>query len=232
MTPTMTGPDTGAPTGTRSRVAVVLYAVIAVALLAMGTGIGMVLSPLGRDRPADESVDAGFARDMTTHHSQAVLMAQIARDRSTSPEVRLLAFDIETGQLAQMGQMRGWLQSWGLSEQSDRPVMAWMTSPHTGMGAMDAMGTAGASPMPGMATTAELDRLRSLTGRDLDVYFLQLMLRHHQGGIPMAREGADRASTSYVRNLADKIATAQAAEVTTIQRMLRTRGGVPLPGPR
>lgn len=30
------------------------------------------------------------------------------------------------------------------------------------------------APMPGMASTDELARLRSLSGRELDVYFLQL----------------------------------------------------------
>ena len=83
--------------------------------------------------------------------------------------------------------------------------------------------------MPGMATPAEMARLRSLSGRALDVYFLQLMIRHHQGGVPMAREGADRASVGYVPNLATKIAAAQTAETATMEQMLRTRGRQPLP---
>ena len=38
-----------------------------------------------------------------------------------------------------------------------------------------------------MATDAELAKMRTLTGRALDIDFLQLMLRHHQGGSAMAQ---------------------------------------------
>lgn len=40
--------------------------------------------------------------------------------------------------------------------------------------------------MPGMASPADLARLRELRGRDQDVRFCQLMIRHHQGGVAMA----------------------------------------------
>jgi len=98
---------------------VALGVICAVALLGAGAAL-TVVTGIGTDRPpAVDSVDAGFARDMATHHDQAVQMAQVVRDNSTDPAVRLLAFDIETGQLAQIGQMRGWLESWGQTGQSD-----------------------------------------------------------------------------------------------------------------
>lgn len=220
------------PARSRSRLPAVLIAVLAVALVATGGALAVITGVGGTRPPADDSVDAGFARDMITHHGQAVQMAQVARDRSTDPAVRTLAFDVETGQLAQAGQMRGWLQSWRLSQQTDRPVMGWMTGDHPGMAGMGMDGTpAGGMRMPGMASPAEMARLRSLSGRELDVYFLQLLIRHHQGGVPMAREGADRASLSYVRTLASAIVTAQSAEVVSMERMLRERGGKPLPPP-
>ena len=115
--------------------------------------------------------------------------------------------------------MRGWLQTWGLSPQTDRPVMAWMRDGHA---------MAPGELMPGMATTAEIDALRRLTGRALDVRFLQLMIRHHRGGLEMAQDAADHASEPYVRELAGKIASAQQAEVVTMEQMLRSRGGQPL----
>jgi uncharacterized protein (DUF305 family) len=200
----------------------VLVAVMAVALLVAGGGI-VVATGLGLDRaPAEDSVDAGFARDMSTHHSQAVLMAQKVQVGSTDSAVRLLAFDIETGQLGQIGQMRGWLQTWGLTPQSTLVQMSWLgDDAHMHMGA-DGL-------MPGMATTAELDRLSTLTGRAQDVLFLQLMIRHHKGGLDMAQYGAAHASEPYVRDLASKIVNAQRAEVVTMEQMLRERGGVPLP---
>jgi uncharacterized protein (DUF305 family) len=206
-----------APAGRPRALVVVLAVISAIALLAVGAGLA-VATGLGADRPPGEaSVDAGFARDMATHHVQATEMAQVVRDTGTDPTVRLTAFDIETQQLNQIGQLRGWLQTWGLTAQSDVPPMAWMGhSLEPG------------ELMPGMATTAELAKLHSLTGRALDVYFLQLMIRHHRGGLEMAEYAAAHASEPYVRDLATKIAQGQQAEVVTMERMLRERGGQPL----
>lgn len=219
----LTEPTVSAPAGTdRSRwLSRVLVAVMAVALVVTG-GALVVATGIGTDRPPGEgSVDAGFARDMSTHHAQAVLMAQKVQAGSTDDAVRLLAFDIETGQLGQIGQMRGWLQTWGLTPQSGLAPMSWL-----GGDAHQHMGAGGL--MPGMATTAELDRLTALTGRAKDLYFLQLMIRHHSGGLEMARYGAEHAREPYVRDLAGKIVAAQQAEVVTMEQMLRERGGTPL----
>ena len=50
--------------------------------------------------------------------------------------------------------------------------------------------------MPGMASPAEMDRLVNLTGNRLDVQFLRLMTRHHEGGLPMAKDAARHAGTT------------------------------------
>jgi uncharacterized protein (DUF305 family) len=62
----------------------------------------------------------------------------------------------------------------------------------------------------------------------MDVYFLQLMIRHHEGGLPMAQYGAAHATEPYVRTMASAIATAQQNEVVTMEQMLRERGARPL----
>jgi uncharacterized protein (DUF305 family) len=197
---------------------VVLGLVCAVALLGAGAAL-TVVTGVGTDRPpAVDSVDAGFARDMATHHRQAVLMAQRDRDDGADPAVRLMAFDIETGQQSQVGQMLGWLESWDQTPQTDIDPMSWMDH-----------AVEPGQLMPGMATTAELARLKSLSGKPLDVYFLQLMIRHHKGGLEMAQYGAAHASEPYVRDLAGKIVTAQQNEVVTMEQMLRERGAEPLP---
>jgi uncharacterized protein (DUF305 family) len=214
-----TQPDTAttpAPRAPRSLL-VVLAVVTAIALVAAGAGLAVAAGLGGGKAPGDSSVDVGFARDMSTHHVQATEMAQVVRDTGTDPEVRLMAFDIETQQLGQVGQMRGWLDGWGRSPQSSGPQMAWMGHSVEPGGLM-----------PGMATPAEMTKLRSLSGRALDVFFLQLMIKHHRGGLEMAQYGAQHASSDYVRQLADKIAKAQQAEVVTMERMLRARGAQPL----
>lgn len=89
----------------------------------------------------------------------------------------------------------------------------------------------GMGTMPGMASPDEITRLRSLTGRELDVYFLQLMLRHHQGGLPMARHAEQHAATAEVRVFAEKVVRAQTNDNTAMTDMLTERGAHPLPPP-
>jgi uncharacterized protein (DUF305 family) len=208
----------------------VLIAVIAAGLLAVGGGLAVALG-IGRTaEPVANSVDAGFARDMSRHHLQAVEMANLATTRSTDPDVLRLAFDIASTQTNQVGRMQGWLTLWGLPLTSG-DTMAWMDD--TEMPGMDhgAMGHADGAVMPGMATEAELAQLRGLSGTPFDVMFLQLMIRHHQGGLEMAQYGQQHASEAVVRGLARSIAETQTAETTTMEEMLRARGGTPLPAP-
>ena len=95
------------------------------AVLLIGATAGMFLTRTidgdsAAATPAAGSVEVGFAQDMSTHHLQAVTMAGWARDHSTDPEIRQLAFDIERTQLEQVGRMKGWLMLWDQPEQADR----------------------------------------------------------------------------------------------------------------
>ena len=208
-----------------------------IAVLLIGAVIGMFLTQraLGSDAqatPGAGSVEVGFAQDMSMHHLQAVTMANWARDHTTDPQVKQLAFDIQSTQLEQVGRMKGWLMLWDQPEQATGAYMTWMTdmSGHEhGMSmAPGTMASSGSAPMPGMATSAELAKLRSLTGKDMDVYFLQLMLRHHQGGTAMVQYAQDHTSVAAVKTLTQSILDSQAAESTLMKQMLAARGAQPL----
>lgn len=210
-----------------------LGALVAAALIAIGGAGAVIVGIGGTNYPAADSVDAGFARDMSTHHRQAVLMGGLARDRSTDAEVALIAYDIETVQLNQVGQMQGWLVLWGLSQSTGEP-MSWITGhDHAGMdmGGTELGGRGASGLMPGMADSEELDELRAAEGAEFDVLFLQLMIRHHQGGAAMALYAAEHAEIGPVRTLARSMAETQAAETSTLTDMLTARGGTPLPAP-
>jgi ABC-type multidrug transport system fused ATPase/permease subunit len=94
----------------------------------------------------------------------------------------------------------------------------------------DGTGT-GDTAMPGMATSEELARLRALSGEELDVYFLQLMLRHHQGGLPMAEYAVEHATVPVVATLAQTMVDGQEYEIGLMESMLAERGAEPLPPP-
>ena len=82
-----------------------------------------------------------------------------------------------------------------------------------------------------MATPAEMDAFVNLTGKRLEVRFLELMIRHHQGGLPMAMDAARNASLVYVRDLAGQMAVAQREEIDRMRQLLTDRGGKELAAP-
>lgn len=177
--------------------------------------------------PADTSADAGFSRDMGDHHQQAVDMAFIIRERSNDEAVRSLAFDIINTQATQRGMMMGWLEQWGLTQTTSRPALAWMSGGSTksehDMSSMQMSD----GRMPGMASTGEIDKLKSLTGKEAEVLFMQMMIRHHGGGISMAKGLLERSKREEVRTLAQTIVNGQQAEIELLTRMLKERGAMP-----
>jgi uncharacterized protein (DUF305 family) len=223
-----------------SRPAWVRYVVLAgaaVALLLLGAAGGLLIGLPGSTSasvPAADSVDVGFAQDMTVHHEQAVEMAGWERDHTADPRLRQLAYDIESGQSRQIGHMQGWLALWEASALPTGRYMRWMThgddSMHSGMSGMSGVSSgAGVDRMPGMASEEELKRLRGSSGRAMDVLFLQLMLRHHQGGTGMLSYAAQYASVPDVRTLAGQMLAAQTAEADYLKQLLSDLGGAPLP---
>lgn len=216
-------PDGPAPGRRPLRLVLVAIAVVA-GLVIAGTAGWLIgsNSDSSAATPTESSVDAGFARDMATHHTQAVTMAGYVRDHTTNPSVALMAYDIETSQGAQVGEMQGWLDAWGLTRSSNLPAMSWM-------GDHDHLTSDGL--MPGMATPEQMNQLESLTGPQMDILFLQLMIHHHQGGVPMAQYALDHASEPYVRNLAQKIVALQTSEIVAMEQLLHQLGGTPLPAP-
>jgi uncharacterized protein (DUF305 family) len=171
--------------------------------------------------PADNSPEAGFARDMATHHQQAIDLSFIVRDRTGSDEVRNLAFDVINTQANQRGMMMGWLDQWGLTQSSPAQPMAWMKMA-MGYQAHDG------SLMPGMATNAQMDKLRSLSGKDAEIFYLQLMIQHHKGGVEMAQGYVDLAQNASEKRLAQSMVTAQSSEIQLMTDMLAERGAKPL----
>ena len=199
----------------------VFAAGLVVVLLSVGVGL-LIASRFGT--PRDDSAEAGFARDMATHHAQAVDMSLVVRDKSSDRELRTLAADIIVTQSTQRGIFMGWLQQWGLPQASARPRMAWMPG-HANM----ASATGGAMLMHGMANDAELRRLGDATGVDAEIEFLQLMIRHHEGGIIMARALVALTSRHELLQMAKSIDEGQRAEIAEMKKLLTARGAQVLP---
>jgi uncharacterized protein (DUF305 family) len=143
--------------------------------------------------------DVMFAQMMIPHHQQAIVMAKQAATKASSPEVRKLAARIEGAQNPEIEKMTGWLKSWGSA----------MPSSDMGM-----------SHGAGMMSARDMADLGKLSGKRFDRAFLQMMIKHHQGAITMAKtEQAGGASTA-AKALAGSIVAAQSAEVATMRNLL------------
>ncbi len=163
-----------------------------------------------RDRtPTEGSPEVVFARDMAAHHEQAVEMALILRERSADEALRPLLLDIALSQQGQIGQMQGWLAAWGVP-------LAGAAAPMAGHG--DSMG---------MASQTEVNQLVSLPLAEAEIAFLQLMIRHHRGGVAMAEDVLAQSSRPEVVRLAQAILNAQSSEITYMETLLAARGVAP-----
>jgi uncharacterized protein (DUF305 family) len=161
--------------------------------------------------PSEASIEVAYTRDMIAHHEQAVEMALLLRERGVSDDLDALTRDIVLTQQAQLGQMQGWLAVWGSPLGSDRPAMG-------GMG-----------PQMGMATQEQVNELRTLPLPEAEVRFLQLMIRHHQGAVWMAREIGPKTDRPVIYNFAVATIASQESEIAVMRDLLVQRGAQPLP---
>lgn len=200
------------------------------AVLLVGLAIAAVAFAIGRfstfggavTTPTHDSAEAGFARDMQVHHAQAIDMAMTIHRQTADPDLRALSYDIATGQSAQKGEMFDWLVQWGLP-QAGGPTMAWMAASDAGH---DHGGTADA-PLSdeeireamGMASAAELTALGAATGQAADCLFLKLMIRHHEGAIPMTDAVLELGSEPRTLAVASAMRGAQLFEIDAMQSM-------------
>ena len=75
----------------------------------MGQGQGMMSMKTDLDAlKKAPDFDKEFVRQMIPHHQMAVMMAQMASECASHPEIRTLAQSIITSQSAEIAQMQGW----------------------------------------------------------------------------------------------------------------------------
>jgi len=143
-----------------------------------------------------------FAQDMIPHHQQAIAMAKLARERSQDEELQRLAAQIESAQDPEIKTMTRWLEAWG----EDAPD-------HSG-------GGHGETDMPGMMSDKEVTALENASGAEFDRMFLEMMIKHHEGAIQMARTEQANGKNPDAIALAKQIESAKKQEIDTMRQLL------------
>ncbi|MFJ8072383.1 DUF305 domain-containing protein [Streptomyces sp. NPDC096176] len=154
-------------------------------------------------RGQHNAADVTFAKGMVPHHRQAVEMADLAPTRAESAEVKKLAEEIKKAQAPEIKTLSGWLASWGEEVPAE--------------GAMDhsTHGDAG-----GMMTAEKMEKLENSSGKAFDTAFMEMMIKHHEGAVQMAKTEQQDGSHQPATVMADAIVTSQSAEITRMNKLL------------
>ncbi|MEZ3181310.1 DUF305 domain-containing protein [Streptomyces pimonensis] len=148
------------------------------------------------------AADVTFVKGMIPHHRQAIEMAYLAPSRAQSAEVKKLAADIRKAQDPEIKTLSGWLASWG------EQVRAEGVMDHSAHG------------MDGMMTEQEMEKLKDASGKAFDTAFMEMMIKHHEGAVAMARTEKAQGSYPEAKMMADAITTSQSAEIERMNKLL------------
>ncbi|MET9277777.1 DUF305 domain-containing protein [Streptomyces anthocyanicus] len=151
------------------------------------------------------AADVAFAKGMIPHHRQAVEMADLAPGRARSAEVKKLAADIKKAQDPEIRTLSGWLTSWG----KDVPAEGAMDHSTHDMGGMG-----------GMMTAEEMTGLENASGKAFDTAFTELMIKHHEGAVEMARTEQADGAHGPAKKMAGEIIDSQSAEIEQMNALL------------
>ncbi|MER6623005.1 DUF305 domain-containing protein [Streptomyces sp. NPDC000931] len=149
------------------------------------------------------AADVAFAKGMIPHHRQAVEMADLAPERAQSAEVKKLAADIKKAQDPEIKKLSGWLTSWGEEVPAE--------------GAMDHSMHGG---MEGMMSAEEMTELENASGKAFDTAFMEMMIKHHEGAVEMAKTEQADGVHAPARGMAADIIASQSAEIEQMNKLL------------
>lgn len=143
--------------------------------------------------------DKRFADAMTKHHRDGIKMAQMAVEKAVDDDLRAMAqtmIDDQEKDIVRMQAARG---------EGGEVTMEMMMS------------------MPGMMPEAEMARdmarLESASGTAFDVAFTEIMPKHHEGAVTMAKNEVEMGSSDAMVAIAREIAERQAAERSQLLAM-------------
>jgi uncharacterized protein (DUF305 family) len=170
------------------------------AAVSLGAGSATAASAAARSNETDRA----FVREMVPHHEMAVEMAEMARMDGEHARLRRLArrvVDAQSGEIRTLGRIA---RRFGVTPET-MPMGGEMSDQM-----MRDLKTLGVG-MEESGMTMDMHELHG--AKPFDRAFIDMMIRHHQGAIRMAR--AERADGRHVRlrRIARAIVTDQAKEI-------------------
>ena len=158
---------------------------------------GFLAAPAGAEEPAPERwtarYEVEFLSGMIDHHAMAVHMSEMCVDKAVHEELRSLCEQIIAAQTSEIETMQSWLQDWyGVTHEPSMP--------------------------PGHMQ--RMERMSAMEPAELEVEFMEMMIRHHRQAIREASGCVDRAYHDELVDLCQNIIETQDAETEMMQTWL------------
>ena len=126
--------------------------------------------------------DVKFLQGMIVHHEQAIVMSNMASERTNNKTILDLARRIDVSQEDEINFMESWLK------ERDEYVHNSHHNNHMHEDHKMHKNNNMHLDMVGMATPKQLNDLKNSKSTDFDRLFLQLMITHHDGALEMVEE--------------------------------------------
>jgi len=160
-----------------------------------GDGAGAVGFDGDRRQPLTPADDVQFIDFFVPHHQAAIEMASMEIDNGADPAVKAMAAQMKTSQMEEIAMLR----------EARRALTAVAESP---------------APPEDTHMSADMAVMKSVSGTQLDKLFLEEMIPHHAGALPVAHRATTTLSRSDLRTMAVAIYDAQAREIGDMKLML------------
>lgn len=141
--------------------------------------------------------DHQFLDTMSAHHQGAMHMAQLVQERSAHDELKQMAKKMIGDQEKDIQQLQEWKKQW-----------------YGGKGDAVNMKMPGMESMKGMS----MDKLAASKGEQFDAMFLDMMPKHHAGGIKMAKDALKKAKHQEIKEFSQKAIDTQNEEIAQMEK--------------
>jgi uncharacterized protein (DUF305 family) len=137
--------------------------------------------------PHSPRSDVELIDTLVPHHQAAIEMAELELAQGADAEVRSMAEMMKSAQAAEI------------------EVLLRIREELTGCTTV--------APFPAPHTRADIEKMSTLAGRELDVFFLESMIPHHAGAIEFTHSAMPRLQHPELQELAHDVIDQQAMEV-------------------
>lgn len=141
--------------------------------------------------------DLQFLDTMSAHHQSAMHMAQLVKERSAHDELKQMAKKMIDDQDKDIQQLQDWKKQW-----------------YAGKGDAVNMKMPGMESMKGMS----MSKLAASKGAQFDAMFLEMMPKHHAGGIKMAKDALKKAKHQEIKDFSQKTIDTQNEETAQMEK--------------